>query len=519
MFLVEEMHISTGGYTTDREFLKKKSQGLFDAPCFQLRTGIGYHRYQQLRKFFCLRKTLEENMIREPGNPRNNKTKSKTHMLDEFMDVLEERFNEFLEPGNCFAIDESMIPWYGKYCPIRVYIKGKPFKYGMKLWQLDDWPTGYCRGFRMYSGRGDKWPHETQESMAGWAYAERVVLCLTRNIKGGSFFTVDRNFMTPRLAAYMKKERHMYVTGTMKRNTKYIDKDLLFKKSSNVPRGFYTWSEDEASGIVQCCWMDREAVPFCSGGFGARTVGTHRLTSHNVDEVAGNRRVKSRRMKSPHVSEVYNGTMWTVDIDDFQALNDGTSWERGCRSHKWWYIGMWGLLDRAAVNTFIIFKGRKAPAEYRHNKFNQNLQTQLFHIARKQNPIGNLSAAAFVEEYDYTILWPCASVSFHNPLPQVEEEKKEEGNNNPSFFPGHIVGELLDYRACFNCRKVGRYKIGSQRKGRKEGSIHKLYPRSKYGCRTCNVPICKKHDCWVVYHRSEYAGTHDNMDKINWLNM
>ena len=79
MFLVEEMHISTGGYTTDREYFKKKSQGLFDAPCFQLRTGIGYHRYQQLRKFFCLRKTLEENMIREPGNPRNNKTKSKTY--------------------------------------------------------------------------------------------------------------------------------------------------------------------------------------------------------------------------------------------------------------------------------------------------------------------------------------------------------------------------------------------------------------------------------------------------------
>ena len=40
MFIVEEMHIATGGFTTDREYFKKKSQGLFDAPCFQLRTGI-----------------------------------------------------------------------------------------------------------------------------------------------------------------------------------------------------------------------------------------------------------------------------------------------------------------------------------------------------------------------------------------------------------------------------------------------------------------------------------------------
>ena len=75
-------------------------------------------------------------------------------MLDEFMETLQERWDSLLEGGNCFAIDESMIPWYGKYCPIRVYIKGKPYKYGMKLWQLDDWPTGYCRGFRMYPGRG-----------------------------------------------------------------------------------------------------------------------------------------------------------------------------------------------------------------------------------------------------------------------------------------------------------------------------------------------------------------------------
>ena len=59
MFLVEEMHISVGGYTTDREYFKKKSQGLFDAPCFQLRTGIGYSRYMQLRKFFCMRRTRE----------------------------------------------------------------------------------------------------------------------------------------------------------------------------------------------------------------------------------------------------------------------------------------------------------------------------------------------------------------------------------------------------------------------------------------------------------------------------
>ena len=39
--------------------------------------------------------------------------------------------------------------------------------------------------------------------------------------------------MTPKLAAYMKLERSQYVTGTMK----FIDKNLLFKKNSKIPRG------------------------------------------------------------------------------------------------------------------------------------------------------------------------------------------------------------------------------------------------------------------------------------------
>jgi hypothetical protein len=156
------------------------------------------------------------------------------------------------------------------------------------------------------------------------------------------------------------------------------------------------------------------------------------LTSHQVEVLAGSRKVKSKRMKSPHCSVIYNSTMWTVDIDDFQALNQGTSWERGCRTRKWWYIGLMGLLW-TVVNVYIVMKGRLAPSVYRH-KLNRNLQTELFHIARKQNPMHDLSAASVVEEYDYTILWPCAPVSFHNPLPQVERGVQGEEQNW-----GHIL--------------------------------------------------------------------------------
>ena len=90
-------------------------------------------------------------------------------------------------------------------------------------------------------------------------------------------------------------------------------------------------------------------------------------------------------------------------------------------------------------------------------------------------------------------------------------------------FPGHRKGELLSVRACFNCRKHDRHKVGTLRtdEKRKPGSRYKLYRRTKFGCRTCGVPLCqnKQSNCWVEYHTSDYCGQHDNIDAINWLDL
>ena len=149
--------------------------------------------------------------------------------------------------------------------------------------------------------------------------------------------------------------------------------------------------------------------------------------------------------------------------------------------------------------------------------------TQLFHIARKQNPIRDLSAAGTVEEYDFSILWPSAPVSFHNPLPDGEVREEVATEVKAMVFPGHRKGELLSVRACYNCRKQDRHKLGTLRtdENRKAVSRYKVYTRTKFGCRTCGVPLCKNKasNCWVQYHTSDYCGQHDNIDPINWLDL
>ena len=41
------------------------------------------------------------------------------------------------------------------------------------------------------------------------------------------------------------------------KNTKGVDKDIQFKKSKKTARGFFTWSQDTVSKIIQVCWLDR----------------------------------------------------------------------------------------------------------------------------------------------------------------------------------------------------------------------------------------------------------------------
>ena len=125
MYLTVDMYITNGHYTTDREYFMNKAQGLHNAPCLHLRCGLSYPRFLQLKTFFILGKTLPEDVyiINDPADGRLGKTKSKTHMVDEVVVSIQKSFAEFSISGNIFAIDESMIPWYGKYCPIRVYIR------------------------------------------------------------------------------------------------------------------------------------------------------------------------------------------------------------------------------------------------------------------------------------------------------------------------------------------------------------------------------------------------------------
>ena len=241
-------------------------------------TSMSYHCWRQIKKFFTAGIVRQGDVHRD--GERKGKVKDKLHKIRPFINILLLSFADNWVPGVLWAIDESIIPYFGRFCPIKVYMKDKPYKFGMKLWMLNDGHSHYCYKFKFYEGAGDLWDGETEDSIKGWTIGERVIRGITKGLQEGYVYFTDRFFTTPRILQYMWKERKSYVCGTAKKNARNLDKEILFKKSKKVSRGFFKWAIDRARRIIQVCWLDRTAAIFISNYYGCNLGdGVLRLTA------------------------------------------------------------------------------------------------------------------------------------------------------------------------------------------------------------------------------------------------
>ena len=144
-----------------------------------------------------------------------------------------------------------------------------------------------CLDFHVYEGRGDRFLGESSKWVKFWNLGERVILAFAKLIPAGSFIFTDRFFTTPRVGAYLRDIYDVYLTGTLMKNTKGVDKDIMFKKSRKFGRGFFKWSFDHVAKVIQCCWLDRGPVLFMSTMISACIVGGLSRLTWSADKGTG----------------------------------------------------------------------------------------------------------------------------------------------------------------------------------------------------------------------------------------
>lgn len=69
-------------------------------------------------------------------------------VIDHLLAILKEIYS----PGQEITLDEQICPFRGRI-GFRVYVKGKPHKYGLKLWMICDAVTGLPLTFEIYTGK------------------------------------------------------------------------------------------------------------------------------------------------------------------------------------------------------------------------------------------------------------------------------------------------------------------------------------------------------------------------------
>ena len=104
----------------------------------------------------CLHLTDNEKLERDRSSPNFDKIGKVRMLLDHFVSTSQSLYN--LE--RVVTVDELVIPYKGKYCNFRQFMREKPTRFGLKLWCLASSKSRYVYNLSVFLGKGTgKGPH------------------------------------------------------------------------------------------------------------------------------------------------------------------------------------------------------------------------------------------------------------------------------------------------------------------------------------------------------------------------
>lgn len=233
------------------------------------------------------------------------------------------------------SIDESMVPYYGRHS-IKMFIRGKPIRFGYKLWCLCG-PDGFPYHLQIYTGK--------HEQDANQPLGSRVVNHMVNVIEENSatrhhqlFFD---NFFTSHGLLSSLADRQMRATGTVRENRtngateKLMDNKEMKKKG----RGHFDFVCDGRVYVMK--WNDNSIVTMASNYLNHEPVQTA------VRRVKGQSNVSVRQ---PFIVRQYNVSMGGVDLMDRLLA----SYRPMIRGKKWWWPLFLNALNVSIVAAWRI---------------------------------------------------------------------------------------------------------------------------------------------------------------------
>lgn len=311
-----------------------------------------YHHLPQSKLYWCRDDDVHIPFVEQAmSRNRFDKIKSYLHFNDNsridktdkgfkirpFIDKANKSFRKFGIFESNLAIDEMIVKYFGHY-GIKQFIKGKPVRFGYKLWALCG-VSGYCYNFSLYTGKDAENSHG-----AGDGLGSRVVKKLLEVCKDPTAHVVyfDNFFSSMQLFIDLRSQGFR-ATGTVRDNRTKKCPIMTKQEMKKKDRGYSDHRFDKNNEILCVKWHDNSVVCL--------------LTNFDTVEpfVKVNRYSKKEKAKvavnQPRLIHNYNKNMGGVDKHDWLI----SKYPIRFRGKKWYWPLVIRVLDMFLVNAWIIY--------------------------------------------------------------------------------------------------------------------------------------------------------------------
>lgn len=309
----------------------------------------GYHTLPQTQLYWssdedkglqivknCMSRNTFQNIKRNIHLSDNSKLdkNDKFTKLRPFFDLVNKRNLQFGLFTFNLSIDEQMVPYFGRHS-CKMYIKGKPVRFGFKLWCLCS-SDGYLYKFVPYAGASK------EKSTVG--LGGQVVLDLLSIVEKPENHQIffDNFFSSYKLFTVLS-EKGFYATGTIRENRTNNCPLESTKSIAKKERGTYDTVYDEGTRISLVRWNDNSVVTAISNQFNSDPLSfTKRYSRKEKKEI---------NVDQPNIIKMYNRHMGGVDLHD----NGIANYRIGVNGKKWWWPLFVNTIDSVIVNAWRLY--------------------------------------------------------------------------------------------------------------------------------------------------------------------
>ena len=368
--------------------------------------------------------------------PRGNDAHDPLFKLRPLVDHLNETFSSLYTPGENISIDEALCPWRGR-CAFRVYMRDKPIKWGMKLYELCESQSGYVYRFEVMC----RMPSLSNKPTD-------VVLRLIDPLLGkGYSLYVDNYYCCPPLA-HILSQKDTAIVGTVRANRVGLPADLAKKK---MKRGELDFRRQNR--VIALKWKDKRDVMLLT-------------TKHQP--VMMEAQTRTERKQKPVAVMDYTKNMAGVDLSD--QLISYLPLHR--KTIKWWKKLTFHLLTLTMIQAQILF-----------NKHQKAQGKRVMHLDTFVKSVCNSLATVPVGPRE----------------PQPGPSTPAPSSRISRLHDKHFLQEIRDSqgkklrRACKVC-----YSRAKKAKATRE-ELRNKRQLTYFQCKQCQVPLCME-PCMERYH-------------------